>query len=89
MSVFLEKFQQENQHQVHIIQLDNAPIHTAKKLKVPENIILLFQLLSTSNSIRGGKRQCIPHPLILQRSTRLKESGNILNIACAHYGSII
>jgi transposase len=43
MSVFLEKFQQENQHQVHIIQLDNAPIHTAKKLKVPENIILLFQ----------------------------------------------
>ena len=43
MSVFLEKFQQENRHQVHIIQLDNAPIHTAKKLKVPENIILLFQ----------------------------------------------
>ena len=43
MSVFLEQFQQENQHQVHIIQLDNAPIHTAKKLKVPENIILLFQ----------------------------------------------
>ena len=43
MSAFLDKFQQENPQQIHIIQLDNAPIHTAKKLKVPENIILLFQ----------------------------------------------
>ena len=43
MSAFLEQFRQENAHQIHIIQLDNAPIHTAKKLKVPENIILLFQ----------------------------------------------
>ena len=43
MSIFLEKFQQENQDAIHIIQLDNAPIHTAKKLKVPDNIILLFQ----------------------------------------------
>ena len=44
MSAFLDQFRRENSHQVHIIQLDNAPIHTAKKLKVPENIILLFQL---------------------------------------------
>jgi transposase len=43
MGIFLEKFQQENQNETHIIQLDNAPIHTAKKLKVPDNIILLFQ----------------------------------------------
>jgi transposase len=43
MEIFLEKFAVENQEQIHIIQLDNAPIHTAKKLKVPENIILLFQ----------------------------------------------
>ena len=43
MSIFLEKFQQENTDKVHIIQLDNAPIHTAKKLKIPENVILLFQ----------------------------------------------
>ena len=43
MEVFLQQFQQENQEQIHIIQLDNASIHTAKKLKVPENIILLFQ----------------------------------------------
>ena len=51
MSIFLEKFQQENTDKIHIIQLDNAPIHicvavsfrTAKKLKIPENVILLFQ----------------------------------------------
>jgi transposase len=43
MGIFLEKFQQENKDEIHIIQLDNAPIHTAKKLKVPDNIILLFQ----------------------------------------------
>lgn len=43
MGIFLEKFQQENKDAIHIIQLDNAPIHTAKKLKVPDNIILLFQ----------------------------------------------
>ncbi len=27
MSIFLEKFQQENAEKIHIIQLDNAPIH--------------------------------------------------------------
>jgi transposase len=43
MGIFLEKFQQENKDEIHIIQLDNAPIHTAKKLKIPENVILLFQ----------------------------------------------
>lgn len=51
MSIFLEKFQQENQEKIHIIQLDNASIHicvavsfrTAKKLNVPDNVILLFQ----------------------------------------------
>jgi len=43
MGIFLEKFQQENPKEIHIIQLDNAPIHTAKKLNVPDNIILLFQ----------------------------------------------
>ena len=43
MSIFLEKFKQENTDKIHIIQLDNAPIHTAKKLKIPENVILLFQ----------------------------------------------
>lgn len=43
MSIFLEKFQQENIDKIHIIQLDNASIHTANKLKVPDNVILLFQ----------------------------------------------
>lgn len=43
MKIFLDKFKQENQEKIHIIQLDNASIHTAKKLKVPDNIILLFQ----------------------------------------------
>jgi len=28
---------------LHIIQLDNGSFHTTPKLKVPENIILLFQ----------------------------------------------
>ena len=52
MSIFLEKFQKENAEKIHIIQLDNASIHicvavsfrTAKKLRIPENVILLFQL---------------------------------------------
>ena len=39
MGIFLEKFTQENKDAIHIIQLDNAPIHTAKKLKIPDNII--------------------------------------------------
>jgi transposase len=43
LSVFLEKFAQENPHEIHIIQLDNAPVHTSSKLVIPENIILLFQ----------------------------------------------
>ena len=51
MGIFLENFQQENQDAIHILPLDNAPIHicvavsfrTAKKLKVSDNIILLFQ----------------------------------------------
>ena len=43
MGVFLEKFAGEYPDQLHIIQLDNAPSHTAKKLIVPDNVILLFQ----------------------------------------------
>lgn len=40
---YLKEFSKEYPDEVHIIQLDNAPCHTAKKLEVPENIILLFQ----------------------------------------------
>lgn len=40
---FLEKFSQEFNHEMHLIQVDNAPCHTAKKLQIPENIIFFFQ----------------------------------------------
>ncbi|MGL4882592.1 MAG: IS630 family transposase [Waterburya sp.] len=43
LGLFLEQFSQEYNNEIHIIQLDNAPIHTAYKLIVPENVILLFQ----------------------------------------------
>ncbi len=43
MGLFLEHFSQEYQDEIHIIQLDNAPCHTAHKLIVPDNVILLFQ----------------------------------------------
>lgn len=49
MSIFLEKFQAENTDKIHIVQLDKglarmyASIHTARKLNIPENVILLFQ----------------------------------------------
>jgi len=43
LEIFLEKFAQTYPHQVHIIQLDNAPAHRAKTLAVPENIVLFFQ----------------------------------------------
>ena len=44
MGLFLEQFTQEHSQEIHIIQLDNAPCHTAHKLIVPDNVILLFQL---------------------------------------------
>lgn len=35
MSIFLEKFQQENQEKIHIIQLDNASIHICVAGRAP------------------------------------------------------
>lgn len=43
LEIFLEKFAHAHPEEVHIIQLDNAPVHRAKTLRVPENIVLLFQ----------------------------------------------
>jgi transposase len=43
LGAFLEQFSIEHSQEIHIIQLDNAPVHTAHKLIVPENVILLFQ----------------------------------------------
>ncbi|PSO73225.1 MAG: hypothetical protein BRC37_09995 [Cyanobacteria bacterium QH_3_48_40] len=42
LELYLEKFPQKYQDEIQIIQLDNAPCHTANKLVIPENIILLF-----------------------------------------------
>jgi len=41
--VYLQEFARAYPEDLHIIQLDNRPLHTAKKLKLPPNIVLLFQ----------------------------------------------
>jgi transposase len=40
---FINEFSQDYLEDLHIVQLDNGSFHTTGKLKVPENIILLFQ----------------------------------------------
>ena len=40
---FLNEFSKTYSQELHIIQLDNGSFHPTPKLKVPENIILLFQ----------------------------------------------
>lgn len=40
---FLNQFSQQHPQDIHILQLDNGSFHKAKRLKVPDNIILLFQ----------------------------------------------
>lgn len=40
---FINEFSRSYPKDLHIIQLDNGSFHTTPKLKVPENIILLFQ----------------------------------------------
>ena len=37
--IYLEKFAEEYPNEIHIIQLDNAPFHTAQDLEVPAHII--------------------------------------------------
>lgn len=37
--IYLDKFARQFNEEIHIIQLDNAPCHKAKKLIVPENVI--------------------------------------------------
>lgn len=41
--VFLEKFSQQFSQEIHLIQVDNAPCHQAKKLAIPDKIIFFFQ----------------------------------------------
>ncbi len=40
---YLKQFSQQYQKDIHIWQLDNGSFHKAKRLKVPDNILLLFQ----------------------------------------------
>jgi len=42
LGFYLEKFAQKYQDEIHLIQLDNAPCHTANQLVVLENVIFLF-----------------------------------------------
>lgn len=40
---FFKQFSQQYPQDLHILQLDNGSFHKAKKLSIPENIVLLFQ----------------------------------------------
>ncbi len=40
---FLEHFAKERPDQLNILQVDNAAFHKAKKLRLPDNVALLFQ----------------------------------------------
>ncbi|MBE9209842.1 IS630 family transposase [Nostoc sp. LEGE 06077] len=42
-NIFLEQFAITYSQAIHIIRLDNGAFHLSQSLKIPENIILLFQ----------------------------------------------
>jgi transposase len=41
--IFLDQFAQAYPHNLNVIQLDNGRFHLAKKLQIPQNVVLLFQ----------------------------------------------
>ena len=41
--LFLDQFSQAYPHSLNILQLDNGRFHLAKKLQIPDNVVLLFQ----------------------------------------------
>jgi len=43
MECFLDLFSQQYPHDLHIIQLDNGPLHQSFQMSIPANVILLFQ----------------------------------------------
>lgn len=43
MEKFLELFSQKYPEDLHIIQLDNGPLHQSLNMSIPNNVILLFQ----------------------------------------------
>jgi transposase len=40
--IFIDEFSQENPTELKVIVLDNGSFHKSKRLKIPENIILIF-----------------------------------------------
>ena len=40
--IFLNQFSEQNKNEYKIIVLDNGAFHKAKKLEIPDNIVLLF-----------------------------------------------
>ena len=41
--LFLDEFSQNYPDWLNVVQLDNGAFHKAKNLKIPENVVLLFQ----------------------------------------------
>jgi transposase len=41
--IFLDQFSRAYPHSLNVIQLDNGRFHFAKKLQIPNNVVLLFQ----------------------------------------------
>lgn len=41
--LFLDEFSQAYPDSLNVMQLDNGAFHKAQKLKIPENVVLLFQ----------------------------------------------
>lgn len=41
--LFLDEFSMENPEELKCLVLDNAAFHKAKKLKIPKNVVLIFQ----------------------------------------------
>lgn len=41
--LFLSEFSKQNPKELKVIVVDNAAFHKAKKLRIPQNIILIFQ----------------------------------------------
>lgn len=48
---YLELFAKQYPEDLHIIQLDNGPLHQAWELAIPDNIVLLCQPLIAHRSI--------------------------------------
>lgn len=42
MQIFMDEFGKEDEESLHLILVDNASSHTTEKLKVGENIVLIF-----------------------------------------------